>query len=224
MPLGLPLALLACSAPAPEGFAVSVDARSEVGAPLEGVRVWFDEREIGATDRLGRVTAERFGRPGDRFTLSVTCPLGRHADSPVRTVHLRRIASASGSRAPIEVRVTCAAVRAVVPIVIAATGPGDLALPVLIDGRVVAHTDATGTAHALIEVEPGVVVQLALDTASRPELRPQHPTQALRIESPHAMLLVSQRFDTARHGTPRKRAAILPDRARIEPMRPYRIH
>lgn len=222
---GLALALAACGAPVPERFALSIDARDEGDAPLEGVRVWIGDREIGATDRDGRAVAEQEGRTGDRLTLSFTCPAGRRTEVPVRTVPLRRVASASGSRAAIEARVVCSPVRSVVPLVVAATGPGDLSLPVTLDGEVVAHTDAAGTAHALVELEPGAVVRIGLHTESRPDLRPRDPSHTVRIEDAGTILLVAQRFEPAPRRARRARGPqLVPERPAADPARPYRIH
>lgn len=222
-PWPLLLALVACSAPHPEHFAISVLARDAADQPVEDVRAWLDGRDLGLSDALGTIATTLQAHEGDVVSLAIACPPGYRSDVPTRSVPLRGVEHASGSKRAIAIHVRCERATVLAPLVVFATGPGELSFPVVVDGETIGQTDTSGAAHALLEIEPGGAARVRLDTSARPELRPASPTHVLPIESADSILLVAQPFEAAARRLPRKRlTSLAPSFA--EPAPPYRIH
>lgn len=221
---GLALVVVACTAEESERFAVAITARGADEAPLAGVRVWLDGHDLGSSDSRGRVEGSVTARDGEVASLAVACPPDHRAELPTRVVPLRRVDLSSGSSPAIEIDARCEPVARPTPLVVYATGPGVLEFPVSLRGETIAHTDATGTAHALLALDPAEIVHVSIDTSSRPELRPASPVHTLRREDTDTILLVAQHFDApaprrARPRAPFPAASLAPS----ERPRPYRI-
>jgi len=221
----LAAALLGCAPPRPTSVRVAVVVQDERGAPLANVHVWLDGRDAGATDTRGRLLMDRHARRGDTTAAAITCPVGRRAEPPTRTVALKTTRNAAGEPLPIEVSFTCAALAKTAPLVVVATGPGNLSFPVHVDDEVVAQTDASGTAHTIVDTTPGTVLRVRIDTSSRSDLRPASPSLVVPVESSDTILLATQHFEPAplRAGSTRSGGSRRP-RALEQRHRPYRIH
>jgi len=68
-----------------------------------------------------------------------------------------------------------------VPAAAIVSAPGFANLPVLVHDREVARTDATGTAHAILEGSPSTPMRVVLDTSSMPRVIPPSPHQDVQI-------------------------------------------
>jgi hypothetical protein len=77
-------------------------------------------------------------------------------------------------------------------------------LPVLLDRRSVAQTNHEGIAQFSTLAPPGTDFTIELDTASRPWLTPQHPTQLRTLPDADEIFIIDQSFDL-RKAPPRRR-------------------
>lgn len=155
----------------PPPFKARIVVESDPGKPLQGVSVFLKGQPLASTGADGSSTVTLNGRDGDTADLTVRCPDGTAAKAGKSTVHLviRHFEEAHIT----EHKVLCAPqIRKLMVSVRAENGAG---MPVMYLGRVIATTDASGAAVAVLEARPGDTAYITLDTSSRPNLRPQNP-------------------------------------------------
>lgn len=176
------LSLALCSAGCDEdlsrdyGFVVRVSA--EPGRALAGARASLKGRELGVSNADGSVNARVRGHEGDVLTIEIACPAGHRPPAPV-LVPLRRMGrDAEGHEVEPEFAAACAPLTR--SIVIAVRAEHGTNLPLYYLGRELARTDASGAAHALLDVASEDVLELTLDTTEQPQLRPRSPV--LRVQ------------------------------------------
>jgi hypothetical protein len=80
-------------------------------------------------------------------------------------------------------------------IVVAVRAEGGPNLPVLYLGREVARTDASGSAHVLLKLEPGEQFSLTLNTGDDKLVRPQSPVASFAVGNRDDVMLFDQRFE-----------------------------
>jgi len=164
------LGLVACSEPASHRYEFVIRVHSDPGRPLAKAFVRSGTRAMGPSQENGAILLGTHGVEGERIQLLVECPEGYVAPEAPLTVQLRK--SSDGKRP--EYPVSCPPThRTLVIAVRAANGPH---LPVRYLGQELTKTDGKGAAHVLIKAAPSEELQLVLDTAGRPELRPQNPS------------------------------------------------
>lgn len=196
--------LAALSAGCEEGpklrsYPVAVEATVD-GQPLAGVRIKAEGSELGVTDDSGALDASLLGTEGQRMRLEVACPEGYKEPTELAPIVLRSMARLASegegpARAATRVSVECRPTQRRAVLVVRADGKPDL--PILVQGERVARTSADGVGHALLELEPGAELLVALDTSSLPQLRPKNPARRFRIEDEDTILLFDQPFAEA---------------------------
>lgn len=161
-------------ASAPERYPVQLRALSEEGEPLEGVEMLVSGQLLGATDARGRLLVQLPGQEGRQVTFEARCPKGSDRRGEPGSLRLRKL-----SGPPPEVELTCGRSKRVAALIVSAPGFADL--PVLSHDREVARTDASGTAHVLLEGEPSTPLRVVLDTGARPRVIPPSPHKDIQI-------------------------------------------
>jgi hypothetical protein len=193
----------ACGARSETPLTIAVLAERDPGVPLAGVRLALAGKPVANSDANGRARVSLHGQPGDVFELTVRCPEGFSSPPPIAVV-LRPLAEAS--KIP-EYRAPCAPrTRSLVVAVRAERGPN---LPLRYLGREIARTDASGAAHALLEVEPDRPLRFVLDTSApeHAQLRPQDPELKLIMPGRDEVALFEQTFTVAEAPRPKRQRA-----------------
>jgi hypothetical protein len=213
------LALAGCNTSARKAptYPVRVTATSDDGAPLQGVKIAADGRDLGATDAKGVVEARLLGAEGQRVQLSFVCPDRYESKGAAPSLMLRSFASIDKS-APqhTTVQVQCAARERQTVIAVRAGQPN---LPVLMRGEVVAKTGESGTAHVLLKERAGSAVQLTLDTSASPRLRPASPTRMFTVAAKDDFTVWDQPFELVAQKVKKKAAPPPPPPKHV----PYRM-
>lgn len=188
-------AAFACEARSPSAHAYDFSVRisGDPGRPVAGAGLTFKGKQVTASDSTGLARLSARGQEGETLDFGVACPEGYH--SPTNPLSLRLTRLREGSRAP-EYQVTCAP--ALRDVVIAVRAENGADLPVKYLGREMARTDAAGTAHFLLRVEPGAQLEVALDTHDKRWLRPQDPVAHFLTRSQDDLFVFEQPFVVAR--------------------------
>lgn len=171
------LASAACGEKGAEAakYQVVVRALDEDGEALANLTILASGAPIGRTGPEGTLLLNLPGREGSQILFEPQCPAGAHALGDPPSLRLRTL---SGGPPP-EVEVVCGRDKRMAALVVSARGFGGL--PVLVHDREVARTDATGTAHVLLEGSPATPMRVVLDTRSLPRVVPQSPHQDFQI-------------------------------------------
>lgn len=199
------VSLTACRAASAESettHAYSVRLRAELPdvAPMPGARFWFAGRDHGPTDGDGHARATIRGHEGDTLEVAVLCPPGLRGPKAPRQLTLPR-PRGQRSQVPTELTVTlrCEPDRARAALVVRARrGAAGIALPIVVDGRVVGQTDRDGVAHVLLHHPASASVQVRLDTQALPQLTPRDPVRIFDLENAESVLLFDQEFEPER--------------------------
>lgn len=197
----LGLGAAACEEPAPPpAFPVTFRAESDPGVALAGVTISVAGAPPAVTGADGTVRLELSGQEGTAVPVSATCPDGYREAPSLSPIVLRTTVGVGGAPAPgLRVGVQCLpAIRHGV-VVVRAGGEGTATragLPVMIEGREVARTDASGVAHVSLEMAPGQSFQVLLATATAsPMLRPQDPQLTFVFPDADEIFAFDERFD-----------------------------
>ena len=78
-------------------------------------------------------------------------------------------------------------------------------LPVLLDGQIVAQTNASGVAQFSTSAVPGTDFIVELDTRNQPKLRPQRPSHLMTLPDANEVFVVNQSFDVRKE--PKRRGS-----------------
>jgi hypothetical protein len=180
MTLATPLAVvfaLGCEEPPPavQSYPLIVRAASEDGDPLAGVPIVVNATVLGVTDGEGVLMLQMQGQEGLDVSFAPKCPAGSRPIGAPPSLKLRTL---SGAARP-EVEVTCGRDKRTAALLVSAPGFADL--PVLVHDREVGRTDATGTAHLLLQGDPSTPLRVVLDTHSLPNVVPPSPHRDLQI-------------------------------------------
>jgi hypothetical protein len=187
---------------------VVFSVESDPGVGVVGARVLIDGIEAGVSDQRGMLTVVVKRRLGQRLIVEHECPDGyRNAPAP-KPLTLRRFQAVTSDALPIEVTLQCRPEKRIGVFVIRSnSGPG---LPVLLDGRAVSLTNASGVAHFSVLGAPGTEYLVKLDTSRRPRFTPQSPSHQLLLPDADEIFVVNQLFDFKAERRDRR-----PRRARI---------
>jgi len=171
------LALGACETPppAPRLYPVLIRAASEDGDALAKIEIVSRDKVIGKTDSEGVLFTKLQGEEGMDFTFTPRCPQGAKPMGAAPAIRLRTL----GAQARPEVEVTCGRDQRIAALLVST--PGFEGLPVLVHDRQVGRTDATGTAHVLLQGDPSTPLRVVLDTSSVPDVQPASPHRDLQI-------------------------------------------
>ena len=176
--------------PIPISFAVE----SDPGVRLSDAEVVIDGRPIGVTGADGLLQAEVHGGRDRSLQIEHRCPPGHFQPSKPKRFRLRPVDDVRGA-GPVAVQVTlqCRPEQRLAVFVIKA--PNGSHLPVKLDGRLVARTNASGVAHFFVSGPPGTEHAIELDTSERPRLLPRSPTQHFTLPDAHEVFVVDQAFE-----------------------------
>ncbi|MFO0685748.1 MAG: hypothetical protein U0234_27065 [Sandaracinus sp.] len=195
------LASPGCEEPAPPpSFPVTFRAESDPGVALAGVTITVEGAAPALTGADGTVRLELQGEEGTPVPVSATCPEGYRDAPALSPIVLRTTIGVGGAPAPgLRVGVQCLpAIRHGV-VVVRAGGEGlatRAGLPVMIEGREVARTDASGVAHVSLDMAPGQSFQVLLATATAsPQLRPQDPQLTFVFPDADEIFAFDENFD-----------------------------
>jgi hypothetical protein len=195
--------------PPPPRFPVTFNAVSDPGVPLGGVQLTANRQPIGVTAADGSLHVDLTGPEGSPVEIGATCPSGYRTPTDLPTITLRQVVSldpAAASRG-LQVGIACPPTHRHGVVVIRAGGDTPQPnLPVMIDGRQVALTDASGVAHVALDMQPGSTFQVLLATAAVPGLRPQDPRMNFTFPDGDDIFIFDQSFDVERpRSAPRRR-------------------
>jgi hypothetical protein len=152
---------------------------TEDQVPVPGAGIALDDGTTGTTDAQGewRLTSSR--AEGSTVALMLRCPAGYAGNNAPVRLALRRFVTLEGSTsAPPRQRLTCNVMTRSALLLVSAGEPN---IPILVNGAPRAVTDASGTAQLRLQGGPTTELQVTLDTSSRPELRPQQPSQTFTL-------------------------------------------
>jgi hypothetical protein len=218
------LALVGCANTTEAAISSTLIVRSRVddGQPMAGVSLKINDDVVGRTDERGELHATLSGRDGAMFRVEGTCPEGYNSPTQLPPIVLGRFASLTKKDGDMELAVLCERQRRTAAILVrtrverrkitvpfrsrskthnVAEGFGPLGgVPVLVNGRERAKTDASGLAHIELESTPGTHIEVVLQTGS-PELamvKPRSPAQGLTLRSHDDIYTVDQTFTAER--------------------------
>lgn len=207
------VALAACGdPPPPPRFPVTFTAVADPGEGLAGVQLTANGAPIGTTGADGRLHVDLTGPEGSPVQIGATCPEGHRPPTTLPLITLRHVISLDPTTAALGLQVSVACPPAQRHGVVVVRAGGDQShpnVPVLIDGREVARTDASGVAHVALDMQPGQSFQVLLATADFPNLRPQSPRQSFTFPDGDDLFVFDQQF-----------AVEEPPRARVRRRRP----
>lgn len=158
-------------------FELELRAQRESGEPMAGVQFSRGERAMGVTGGDGEVRVRLRAREGMRLSIAPQCPEGYRGPDGDLEVVLRTLRTADGEIAPLTVQTTCRPTERMAALVVR-TAPD---IPVIVQGRQVARTNADGIAHASLTMEPNTTFRVELDTSDKPALRPRSPVTTLTV-------------------------------------------
>jgi hypothetical protein len=217
----LPVLLLAaCAEPqVPVVHQVRFRVTADDNTPVAAARIVLDgDKVLGETGTDGTLLVEIQAPEGLRLGADAGCPDG-YLPGPPTTVSLRshqRLDSKS-DEAP-EVSLRCSRTNRIAAVAIRAGGQAGL--PIMLLGREIARTDASGVAHTMFRMPPGATFRLTIDTSSDPSLRPKSPSVTFTVPDRDDALIFDQPFEKILPPPkPRKRRAPPPP----GPDRPFAI-
>jgi len=184
-----------------ETFSVRVRAQDDLGMPMANLQLALAGAPLGVTNASGELVLQLPGKEGQRVDLSASCPEAYNGPRERPTLLLQRSVGPDGAAKPSELVLTCESKEHVAVVAVRAQ-PN---LPILLQGQPVAHTGPTGTAHVMLREPPGSAFQLTLDTASRPDLRPAHPSRIFTVTQQDAFAVWDQPFELTKKPVAKKR-------------------
>lgn len=169
-----------CQEEPPAPYDIMVEASDDNGTPLPEVKIRMGE-QMGTTSEEGTLLASIPGTDGMPVEFEINCPSGfRLLDAP-KQINLRRIHQIGTKEfAPIVVGVRCTPLmrQAVVLLHLGEVGAG---LPYSVNNVPKGETDASGTAHILLEDIASRRFTVEIDTSSDPEIRPLSPSRTFMM-------------------------------------------
>jgi hypothetical protein len=172
-------------------FEVQIRVTSDPGRALPGAQVVAGTKVVGTTDADGSARVRFGGKEGDQVDLTVKCPADYESPSSPLSVSLRRLAA--GSRPPLFEARCPPTLRTVV---VGVRSDNGVNLPVMVLGRTVARTDASGAAIFTLRVKPSEQVGVSLSTSEKgsEQLRPQNPTLTFVAKDKDDFIVLDQNF------------------------------
>jgi len=202
------LVLVACGVDhEPVRVEVAIHTESDPGVPLAGVEVSAAGSPIGVSDASGVLQASLSGERGANVALRASCPADHREGRVDASVALRPVFDATGAPRRLDVTLGCPPSARSGVVVIRAGGDAPRAgLPVLLDGREVATTDASGVAHVPVRMAPGEAFEVELVTATiAPTLRPSNPVTRFSFRDQDEIFALDQSFEDDRPAPPTPR-------------------
>lgn len=181
----------ACARVEPPPHQVLVRVESEPGQPLAGATLSRGVDVLGKSASSGEIALGLRGDAGEVVELLATCPSGFRTPEKPLAIALRPLAQSA--RKP-EYKVSCPPLMR--SLVIAVRAPNANNVPLRYLGKEIARTDGSGTAHALLNVSPGEMITVTLDTTGEEHaaLMPQQPELKLSMPEHDEVALFDQAF------------------------------
>jgi hypothetical protein len=180
-------------------YEVSLRTLDEDGEVLANVELLVSGTSVGHSDANGVLVVRTKGREGSQVTFEPRCPLGSKAQGQPASLRLRTL----GDGPPPEVELTCERVKRMAALIVSAPGFGGL--PVMVHNRELGRTDYSGTAHVLLEGDPGAPLRVVLNTESRPKVVPPSPHKDLQIGSRDDIVVFAPELSEIRDPPPPKK-------------------
>lgn len=186
--------LMACGQHAqdPSRLTMSADVTitSDPHEGLAGANLTLGSDVVATTDEAGRASVSLSGVEGDTTEITVICPAGYQAPTPIR-VALRRLSP--GSPAP-RFEARCAPLERTVVVGVRAENGANL--PVVHLGKIVGRTDASGVAHVVVHARVNEQLTFMLDTKSTERrLQPENPTLTFTMKDRDDLVVLEQKFE-----------------------------
>lgn len=171
-------------------YEIEFVGKTNNGEPLPNLTIVADGKELGMTDKTGKLSISVSGNDGQRIDLAASCPDGFRGPTEQPKLVLRTFESVdptSNKRTTLEV--ICTATERYAVIAVKTQIPN---IPILFQGENIAKTSETGVAHAMLKLPIDSNVRLELDTRLRPDLRPQNPSRIFSIEKEDTFMVWNQ--------------------------------
>jgi len=175
-------------------FDLFFEAKNDTGQPVPGVVISGNGKQLGMTGAEGVLHAFVRAKDGSSLRARAVCPEGYREPVQPAPMRLRRFRSIDRSdRGELRVTIECRATERLVALVVNTNKKADL--PVLMDGREIARTNAEGVAHIALRVAPNSTFQVALDTSANEALRPKSPLGTFSVADSDSLVVFDQSFD-----------------------------
>jgi hypothetical protein len=193
------LALLAACADSDGRFPVVISAMSDDGRPFPDVPVTLGHTLAGKTGPDGKLSVNVRGKEGVKVAVSIDVPKGfKLASSAPAGVVLRRltdVGDGKGHVLPVEHVIKLLPLVRQYAVLVRVGVPG---LDIETFGTRQAVTNDKGVAMFLYQGAPGDELQVKVNTADHPELRPQNPTASFLLGQRSEAYVVKEKFGTAK--------------------------
>jgi len=185
-------------------FDLYFEARNDTGQPLAGVTISGNGKQLGVTGKDGVLHTWVRAKDGSNLRARAVCPEGYREPVQPAPMRLRRFRSIQRSdRGELRVSIECRASERLVALVVNTNKRSDL--PVLMDGREIARTNAEGVAHIALRVAPNSTFQVALDTSAYASLRPKSPLGTFTVGDSDSLVVFDQDFAEEKKKKKRRR-------------------
>jgi hypothetical protein len=201
------VAMLGCTE-SESRFPVVISTMTDDGRPFPDVPVTLGKAAAGKTGADGRLSVNVRGKEGVKVSVSIDVPKGyRLSPGSPPSLVLRRLTDvAEGSRShvlPVEHAIKLSPLVRQYAVLVRVGVPG---LDVETFGTRQAVTNAQGVAMFLYQGAPGDELQVRVNTAGHPELRPQNPGSTFVLSQRSEAYVVKEKFAVYKapvHHTPK---------------------
>jgi hypothetical protein len=192
------LSLLLCACTETEGrFPVVISTTTDDGRPFPDVIITLGKAVAGKTGADGKLSVNVRGKEGVKVAVSTDVPKGYKLASTANGLVLRRLSDVSdtgkGRVLPVEHVIKFAPLQRQYAVLVRV---GVAGLDVETFGTRQAVTNAKGVAAFLYSGAPGDELQVKVNTANHPELRPQNPTASFLLGQRSEAYVVKEKFST----------------------------
>jgi hypothetical protein len=193
--LALALSLAACTE-SESRFPVVISTMTDDGRPFPDVPVTLGKAMAGKTGPDGRLSVNVRGKEGMKVSVGIEVPKGfRLSPGAPASVVLRRLTDvAEGGRShvlPVEHAIKLSPLVRQYAVLVRVGVPG---LDIETFGTRQAVTNSQGVAEFLYQGAPGDELQVRVNTAGHPELRPQNPSSSFLLGQRSEAYVVKEKF------------------------------
>jgi len=191
------VALLSCCGSSKEQqvFSVEFSAQNDAQEPLAEVGFRIGGEDAGKTSTNGLLRVKVSAFEGESRKVKVQCPEGFIPPSEARDLQFRTFQQIGEKAAStgMTYSIVCRPEQRMAVLVIRAQGQ-NAPLPVVVDGRQVGLTDASGVYHLNLVRPAGTTVRAKIQTDQVPQLRPTSPEQMININDRDEFFFFDQKF------------------------------
>jgi hypothetical protein len=192
------LILIAGCAEEQSKFPVVITAVTDDGTPMPELPILLGKANAGRTDADGKLRVRVTGREGQRIQVSTVAPEGYKLGPSAQPLVLRRLADIEGGTSrplPVEHTIKLSPLSRKYAVLVRA-GFSGLAIETF--GTQQAVTNSKGVAMFLYTGSPGDELQVKINTATRPDLRPQNPISSFLLAQKAEAYVVKEQFTVFR--------------------------